>query len=159
MQQKRILIILVVVLVVIFIVGVVRGPTQGGNNKVSIDSIQNGFVGTLRNLMVKPQHLTVQDIQGQAGCFSSSNLFVAQGSTCNYTIIERRGVPVRNVKLDFSGVIPGRHATLTLVPQGALTGTLEIPNSTPNRNLDVYEKGGLLKVACDGTANCLLTFN
>ena len=158
MQQKRILIILVVVLVVIFIVGVVRGPTQGGNNSVSIDKIQNGFLGTLHNLF-KPPHLVSQDVRGPASCFNGNNLSVNVGSTCNYIITEHTSIPVRNVNLNFKDSIFGQHATLTLVPTGAITVTLGIPNPPPNKTLVVYGKGGQLMVTCDGTVNCLLLLN
>ena len=160
MQQKRILIILVVVLVVIFIVGVVRGPTQGGNNTVSISNIQNGFFGTLHNLFVHPQHLAAQDMQVAGGssstCLQSDMLVVPQGGTCNYVIIEHKGASVRTIKLNPTA---GSVAKLTLQPEGAMQGTLDIPNPRPNVSLDVYEKGGLLMAACttgDATGKCRL---
>jgi hypothetical protein len=155
MQQNRTIIIVIVVLVVIFIVGVVRGPTQGGNNTVNIGDIKNGILGTLHDLLVNPHPLTVQDVQGS--CFSGDNLklLVTQGTTCTYTIVEHRGIPDRNVKLT---LISGSHATLTLVPQGGITGTLGIANSTSTSNLNVFQGGGRLMVACDGIGNCELTF-
>src|SRR5437588_8150769 len=104
MQQNRTVIIVVVVLVLIFIIGVVRGPTQGGNNTVSIGDIKNGFFGALHDLLVKPQHLVVQDMVVAGGfsasCLQGSTLIIPQGGTCNYTIIEHKGVSVRSIILN-----------------------------------------------------------
>ena len=163
MSQNRVLIIVLVVLVIIFLVGIVGGLAGGNNNRVNSNDLKNGFFGTVHDLLVRPQHLAAEDIQVAPGfpssCLQGSTLVVPQGGACKYAIRERGGTPVRTIKLNASA---GSRANLTLEPQGAMKGTLQIPNSNPNKNLDVYEKGGNLTVECiigDVTGSCRLTLN
>lgn len=161
MNQTRVLIIVLVVLVIVFVVGVAGGLIGGNNNRVSIGDLKDGFFGTLHDVLVNPQHLVADDIQVAPGfsqsCLQGNKLVVPQDGLCIYTINERGGSSVRTIKLNPTA---GSKAKLTLEPQGAMKGTLDIPNTTPDKNLDVYEKGGRLIVSCitgDVTGSCRLT--
>jgi hypothetical protein len=145
MPPSRIIIILATVVLVLFGISLALSSRTGRDSRTIP---QASWIEGLKNIFLKDQKLSIQDISSACLTKAPDAFVVEPGKQCEAKIAESNQV-VRMLKLT---VKEGSKCTIDFVPSAG-DNALPVHSTSGNLELSILKKGGTLTITCTDAGN------